>query len=48
MKKQDVLKEKAKTAIDKKAVYGADIDLDSYLEHGTEDSPVPDLTALPA
>ena len=48
MKKQDILKEKAKVAIDKKAVYGADIDLDSYLEHGKEDAPVPDLTALPA
>jgi Fe-S cluster assembly scaffold protein SufB len=48
MKKQDILKEKAKVAIDKKAVYGADIDLDSYLEYGTEDSPVPELAALPA
>ncbi len=48
MNKQDVLNEKAKAAIDKKAVYGADVDLESYVEHGREDAPVPDLTALPA
>jgi uncharacterized protein len=48
MNRQDILREKAKTAIDKKATYGADVDLDSFVDYGREDAPIPDLTALPA
>jgi len=48
MNKQDILNEKARAAIDKKAVYGADVDLNGFVDVGQEDAPVSNLTDLPA
>lgn len=48
MDRQDLMKEKARTAKDKKAVYGADIDLNSFVDVGQGDAPAPDLSAIPA
>ena len=48
MDRMEMLNEKARAAAAKKAAYGADFDLDTFVEHGREDAPVPDLAALPA
>ena len=48
MNRQEILNAKAKAAIDKKAVFGEDVDLESFVEHGSEGAPIPDISALPA
>ena len=47
MNRQELLNEKAEAAVDKKALYGDDVDLNSFVGHGQEAAPAPDLTAIP-
>ena len=48
MNSREILTDKARAAIDKKALYGADVDFSKFVDQGTEDALIPDLSVLPA
>ena len=48
MSSREILTDKARAAIDKKALYGEDVDFSKFVDQGKEDALIPDLSVLPA